>query len=394
MFTYFFSLAIIAFEVICCKIFFESFCDSSGENRKYKRTILLVLLIAIYYICGFTLSKWIVLKQLCAIMSTAIIMRFYFEISLVKSAVFAILYQGLLMLVDYLVYAGNSAIVSREGIVTQEYALEGNLIIIFSKVISFLCIILIKKQFGKKSTEVLTDAEWTKFLFFPVFTIITIITLLMEFQYTENEMQANALYSISFGMVVMNVFVYYLINDIVIRDAKLHETLLKDKEYDRAVDYVSKISKGFFKERNAINTNQVVVNAILNTKYEEAINKHIVFVFKVNDLSNIKMEDEDLVVILANLLNNAIEACENCIGKKVIKFKFMMEEQMIILSVKNTCNQMIIYHNNEIATTKMINQDEHGVGIKNIIRIVEKYNGEYVIQNDEDQFYFSIIIPL
>lgn len=184
MFTYFFSLAIIAFEVICCKIFFESFCDSSGENRKYKRTILLVLLIAIYYICGFTLSKWIVLKQLCAIMSTAIIMRFYFEISLVKSAVFAILYQGLLMLVDYLVYAGNSAnsaIVSREGIVTQEYALEGNLIIIFSKVISFLCIILIKKQFGKKSTEVLTDAEWTKFLFFPVFTIITIITLLMEF---------------------------------------------------------------------------------------------------------------------------------------------------------------------------------------------------------------------
>lgn len=41
------------------------------------------------------------------------------------------------MLVDYLVYAGNSAIVSREGIVTQEYALEGNLIIIFSKVISF-----------------------------------------------------------------------------------------------------------------------------------------------------------------------------------------------------------------------------------------------------------------
>ena len=126
MFTYFFSLAIIAFEVICCKIFFESFCDSSGENRKYKRTILLVLLIAIYYICGFTLSKWIVLKQLCAIMSTAIIMRFYFEISLVKSAVFAILYQGLLMLVDYLVYAGNSAIVSREGIDLPQCSLRYN----------------------------------------------------------------------------------------------------------------------------------------------------------------------------------------------------------------------------------------------------------------------------
>ena len=106
-------------------IFLKVFAIALGKIESIKRTILLVLLIAIYYICGFTLSKWIVLKQLCAIMSTAIIMRFYFEISLVKSAVFAILYQGLLMLVDYLVYAGNSAIVSREGIVTQEYALEG-----------------------------------------------------------------------------------------------------------------------------------------------------------------------------------------------------------------------------------------------------------------------------
>lgn len=69
----------------------------------------------------------------------------------------------------------------------------------------------------------------------------------------------------------------------------------------------------------------------------------------------------------------------------------MMEEQMIILSVKNTCNQMIIYHNNEIATTKMINQDEHGVGIKNIIRIVEKYNGEYVIQMMKINFTFLLL---
>ena len=43
---------------------------------------------------------------------------------------------------------------------------------------------------------------------------------------------------------------------------------------------------------------------------EEAISKNIVFVFKVNDLSKIVIKDEDLVVILANLLNNAIEACE------------------------------------------------------------------------------------
>lgn len=61
----------------------------------------------------------------------------------------------------------------------------------------------------------------------------------------------------------------------------------------------------------------MIINAILNTKYQEAISKNIVFVFKVNDLSKIVIKDEDLVVILANLLNNAIEACENVRKRKL-----------------------------------------------------------------------------
>lgn len=434
MFLYFFSLAVIAFEVTCCKMFFESFCDVPKEQKKWQKVLLILLLISAFYMCGLTLSKWIIMKQITAIIVTAIIMHFYFKASFKKSVVLAMLYQGLLLLVDYLAYAGNSSIISKEGAVHHEYALEGNLVIIFSKVILFLCILVVKKQFGKKSTEMLADTEWTRFLFFPFFTIITVVAMLMIFQYTENQAQANALYSIAFGMVVMNVFVYYLINDIVTREAKLHEkeilelqvknqiemyrsvsenfeiqkrklhefknhilcieALLKDEEYDETRKYVSNISKTFLTERNVINTNHVIINAILNTKYQEAINKHIVFVFRVNDLSGIKMEDEDLVVVLANLLNNAIEACEKCTDKKVIKLKLLIEDEMIIFSVKNTYNQPLLYDNNEIKTSKAVMPDEHGVGIKNIVRIVEKYRGEYVIQNNDKEFYFSIIIPL
>ena len=138
----------------------------------------------------------------------------------------------------------------------------------------------------------------------------------------------------------------------------------------------------------------MIVNSILNTKYQEAISKHIVFVFKVNDLSRIGIDDEDLVVVLANLLNNAIEACEKCEEKKIIKFKFMVEDELIILSVKNTYNQPLVYDNDEIRTSKTVEPEAHGVGIKNIIRIVEKYEGEYVIQHNEMEFYFSLIISV
>ena len=51
MFLYFFSLAIIAFEVICCKMFFESFCHLPSEQRKWQKVLLILLLISAYYVC-------------------------------------------------------------------------------------------------------------------------------------------------------------------------------------------------------------------------------------------------------------------------------------------------------------------------------------------------------
>ena len=72
----------------------------------------------------------------------------------------------------------------------------------------------------------------------------------------------------------------------------------------------------------------------------------------------------------------------------------MIEENLIVLSVKNTCSHPIIYSGNEIKTSKKDEPEMHGIGIKNIIQIVEKYNGEYVIENKDDEFSFSIIIPL
>ncbi len=238
---------------------------------------------------------------------------------------------------------------------------------------------------------------------------------------------------IAFGMVGMNILVFYLINDIMERELEMHEnrvfqiqaknqlemyrsisenfdnqkrktheyknqiscieSLLDKKQYSKLEEYVKKIYGSLNNEPDAINTNNVIVNAILNTKYHESDAKGIVFVLRVNDLSELKIIDEDVVTILANLLNNAIEACETCGDKKVIKFKFVKENDMIIIAVKNTFNYDIVYENGEIKSTKISSEDEHGVGIKNVIKIIEKYGGSYVIEDKNKEFYFSIIIP-
>ena len=49
----------------------------------------------------------------------------------------------------------------------------------------------------------------------------------------------------------------------------------------------------------------MIIDAILNSKYKETLDKGIVFIFQINDLSGIKMCDEDIVCyIIEILLNN------------------------------------------------------------------------------------------
>lgn len=434
MFLYVSSLAIIVFEVFCCKMFFESFCISSKDNLNIKKILILVLQVAGFYLCGLTLSQWLVVKLSAALIITSGLMCIYFEISLKKSVILSLLFLGLDLLVDYAVFIGNSIMFSSKGNVQGEYILAGSLVLLLDKIILFICILIIKRQFGKKATEALADSWWIKFLLFPVFTLLTVAVIIAFFTYSEQQTQAQVLYVIAFGMFVMNIYVYYLLNDIVNHEAKLHEqeilelqgknelkmyhsmsenfesqkrqthefknhilcieALVKKEKYQELSNYITNISNSIHYENNVIDTNNAIINAILNAKYYEALAKHILFVVKVNDLSKIEIQDEDLVVLLANLLNNAIEACEQCKEKRIIKFKFlMMEDNSFVLSVRNTYMHPLIRKNNELITSKSSDSQNHGVGIKNIVKVVEKYLGSYIIDDSQQEFYFSIYIP-
>lgn len=419
-------------EIMCCKIFYETF----GKIR-YKGWINIIqfvlLLVGICFL-SYSFSGSFVIRQIAIILLASILMLWHVEISLRKSLVLAILFDALLLALDYLIYLFSRWIPLDRALLGLQYVIGHNLVYLLGKIILFFLILVIRKKFGKKSMEMMSDTEWLRFLFFPVFTIAVISVMLSVFEHVQTVEQANLLVVIAFGMVGMNIVVFYLINDIVEREIKMHEnrifqiqaknqlemyrsisenfdnqkrktheyknqiscieSLLDKKQYSKLEEYVKKIDSSLNSEPDAINTNNVIVNAILNTKYQEADAKGIVFVFRVNDLSEIRIDDEDVVTILTNLLNNAIEACEVCEDKKVIKFKFVKEEDRIIIAVKNTYNNDVVYEDGEIKSTKTSNIEEHGVGIKNVLKIIEEYGGSYVIEDNNKEFYFSIIITV
>lgn len=426
------TVLMIVFEVFCCKIFFEIF--GKVRYKGWINAVQLMLFVSGVFGVVKSFADIFVLKQIALILLVAAFMFWHMKISIKKSLILTILYQGLLLTVDYIAFLIYSSGLSSNNISTDmHYMLENVLVVLLGKMFLYFSVLIIKKKFGEKSTEMLVDSEWLKFLFFPIFTIAIIIAMFSGFGYVKTTEQTYLLFIIAFGMAGMNIVEFYLINDIIEREIKLHEnkifqiqvknqtemyrsvsenfdrqkrktheyknqiicieSLLANKKYPELEEYVKEIYGHLDKELDAINTNNVIVNAILNTKYQEADAKGIVFVFRVNDLSQVRIKDEDVVTILSNLLNNAIEACEKCDDKKVIKLKFVNEDEMIIIAVKNTFSHPICYENGEIKSSKISKIEEHGIGIKNIIKVIEKYGGSYIIEDSKNEFYFSIIIP-
>lgn len=426
------SVLMILFEVICCKIFFEIF--GSVRYKGWINAVQLILLVGGVFGAAKGLENIFVLKQIVIIIIFSAFMFWHMKMSIKKALILAVLYQALLLAADYIAFLiYYSVLASNSNTTGLIYMLESVLVVLFGKMILYVCVLIIKKKFGKKSTEMLLDSEWLKFLFFPIFTIVIMVAMFSVFGYVETTKQIYLLFIIAFGMAGMNIVEFYLINDIIEREIKLHEnkifqiqvknqtemyrsisenfdsqkrktheyknqivcieSLLGKRKYSELEEYVKEVYGHLDKELDAINTNNVIVNAILNTKYQEADTKGIVFVFRVNDLSQVRIKDEDVVTILSNLLNNAIEACEECDDKRIIKLKFVNEDGMIIIAVKNTFKHPIRYENGELKSSKTSRVEEHGIGIKNIIKVIEKYNGSYIIEDSKNEFYFSIIIP-
>lgn len=112
-----------------------------------------------------------------------------------------------------------------------------------------------------------------------------------------------------------------------------------------------------------MNTNHVIVNTVLNQKYNEAAKRKVLIVCRFNDLKGIWLEDQDVVVILANLLDNAIRASEECEEEHTIYFTMRLIDGTLSLDIQNTYQGPVTIVDNELRTTKR-EDGRHGYGIK------------------------------
>lgn len=142
-------------------------------------------------------------------------------------------------------------------------------------------------------------------------------------------------------------------------------------------------------------TSSDVVNAILSDKISISKNIEIdnftIDIDRSTDFSHIS--DVDLIIILSNLLDNSIEAVKN-LEKKEIKLFIRNSSQLssMIIRVENTFDaDLELADNVVIRKNNCINK---GIGLLNVKKSVEKYNGIFSINIDDDRFIVNIILNI
>ena len=125
-------------------------------------------------------------------------------------------------------------------------------------------------------------------------------------------------------------------------------------------------------------TGNKVIDAVLATKKNSAEHKGINFYADGNIPD--KCIVDDFTNIIGNLLDNAIEAAEK-VENGNVSIVIKPQKKFIIIKVKNSYDGN---KNNELQTTKK-DKEYHGIGLKSIKRIVEKYQGEFELEFKEKE---------
>ena len=113
----------------------------------------------------------------------------------------------------------------------------------------------------------------------------------------------------------------------------------------------------------------------------------VCFVHSFENISN-----DDLSIILGNLLDNAIEACQKITeGKRRISLEMIQKGDFLNVTVINTIAQQVLIEKGMIRTTKK-QKELHGFGIENIEETAAKYNGTISFEQDDNSFTASVIL--
>ena len=169
--------------------------------------------------------------------------------------------------------------------------------------------------------------------------------------------------------------------------------MLPDESEAKA--YTESLLSQTYRQAKYCKSGNHTIDSIINCKAIDAEKQHITFNYSVHLTTMLTIAPVDICAILANQIDNALEACLKIdeTNNRFVKIEIYQKEAFTFFKVINPCTENPFNENRELKSTKNNSNGMHGFGIRNIQETAAKYNG--TLKNDfVDNCFVSVAMIL
>lgn len=404
------------------------------KKENFSKKIFVVLIIIQSIILRYSNVKWgnVSIKVfLLILILTLVICKMFYKIAILKLVKTVILYIISMFIIEVIIFFILTSLFNlSSGILLEQRSLYRIVGIFISKTIVFFMVVAVARYLQTRKVKV------------EPYSILALIMMLLSlsvffisadiYSLTDNDNKVMYIMIITSVLAIINIITLIIIRKVIEISEKETTWKLTKKEYQNLVAYLDKyqnlhneikalkhdftnhiisIREIAEKENNKsiikytkellyleneiskiIDIDNKVVSALINYKNNYIKERNIKFNFNIDIPKNTNIEQLDLAIILGNLLDNAIEACsivqEN---KRYINLNIKYKFGKTSIIMENSMLGNIKMDNNKIITSKK-DKENHGYGLLNIRRTVEKYEGIMKLKDEGDKFIIEILI--
>ncbi len=272
-----------------------------------------------------------------------------------------------------------------------------------------LALILMSEQYTKDSMNAMyiNNQEPSKELsiYAIILQLFLILLLIVYVRYTDslrrNKLSMLQQVSSNYQLDTLRL---RLKNDEELRtlrhDMKNHMLLLEhylvdEKNPDAAQAYIESLLSEIDRTKSTVETGLALLDGLFAQKTDSAHAKGIETSVDFDGRSLSMMEDIDICALFGNLWDNAIEASIKVEppGNRKISIQGRRNKNQYFISMTNRYSGKLSFMEGLPVTSKR-NKDNHGYGLRNVRRIVEKYHGVLTLDTEDNLFTICIMFPL
>ncbi len=262
-----------------------------------------------------------------------------------------------------------------------------------------LMVVIVANTIVLSFAETISEEHLLPYSFVLISNIITLgLTIVLNF-YTQITIKVRLENQLSYNLLKKQEEQYKFSKanaeqmNVKAHDLK-HQVNILRKGGEDAEKILSELDSVVSNYESVIITDNNVMNIIISEKWQYCIKHNIKLSCEVDPKAFVKMDNIHLYTLLANVLDNSIEAVMRTKDKekRVISLTITHDHGVSILQNYNYFQEEIILEDGLPVTNK---EDKaiHGYGVKSIKNIAEQYGGNINIKLDKDIFTLQVIIP-